>query len=619
MSREELYGLATDMDRLVGAGASTASASDKLRDRGKVVAELAKKVPTLAPLAQGIDKVRSASGKAAAGALLDLLVMTQQLRRSLTNIGVPGELEKNSRPGSWKTPLSTRQFRLMHEAVSEPGSDREESLERAFKDGNLIDLRLLSPMLEQAERGNSTVWDFLSEHALPAFGKDILPEIEAKLDIKGKSLSSRLLPVVCRIDPQRGRELCLAALEQGSVEMKVEALDCLPKVGQKGEAEEWAIKLVKEKGQNVRTAALRALQVATSEAAFDVLMESVRDHHYDTWDTALDSLTAMEYPKATPRLIDHLKQAIADAQTIEAELAEVKKAQKSAARKGTPTAAKGKKGGKKAANPTEEVTARFENALEFVGKLTRAVAGRKDEARQEATDVLFPLLKWKAFTDSVELVELLGALASVGGNRADVRSHLEAMLEDKSFPKVSEALTAFLSMTPADRSPSVPKILAVLDRPKVPEWVREEVFGSLEGNFAAHKKLIVPKVRQVLAEKKESSVQDAALDLIRDVGEPAKELLPEVLDYIKRGTGCYYNAEEIVVQFDPTGKKTIPTLIESLSAKSKLAHMMAADCLGKYGQRAISAVPELEKRLKDKDWSVRYHIEAALEEIRKSD
>jgi HEAT repeat protein len=616
MSREELYGLATDMDRLVGAGASTASASDKLRDRGKVVAELAKKVPTLAPLAQGIDKVRSASGKAAAGALLDLLVMTQQLRRSLTNIGVAGELEKNSRPGSWKTPLSTRQFRLMHEAVSEPGSDREESLERAFKDGNLIDLRLLSPMLEQAERGNSTVWDFLSEHALPAFGKDILPEIEAKLDIKGKSLSSRLLPVVCRIDPPRGRELCLAALEQGSVEMKVEALDCLPKVGQKGEAEEWAIKLVKEKGQNVRTAALRTLSAATSAAAFDVLMESVRDHNYDIWDTALDSLMAMEYPQATPRLVDHLKQAIADAEKTEAELAEVKKAQKSAARKGAPTAAKGKK---KAANPTEEVTGRFDNALEFVGRLTRGVAGRKDEARREATDVLFPLLKWKAFTDAVELVELLGALASAGGNRADVRSHLEAMLEDKSFPKVSEALTAFLSMTPQDRSPSVPKILAVLDRPKVPEWVREEVFGGLEDNFAAHKKLIVPKVRQVLAEKKESSVQDAALDLIRDVGEPAKELLPEVLEYIRRGTGYYGYAEEIVVKFDPTGKKTIPTLIESLATKSKFSHMMAADCLGKYGQRAASAVPELEKRLKDKDWSVRYHIEAALEEIRKSD
>ena len=87
MPKEQLLGLAADVDRLLVAGAGVAD-GEVLRRRSKTLREMGKKVPALVPVADAVDRVTSASAPAAA--FLDLLVMTRQVRASLATTGTDG-------------------------------------------------------------------------------------------------------------------------------------------------------------------------------------------------------------------------------------------------------------------------------------------------------------------------------------------------------------------------------------------------------------------------------------------------------------------------------------------------------------------------------------------------
>jgi HEAT repeat protein len=609
MSREELYGLATDMDRLLGAGATTAVASDKLRDRGKIVTELAKKVPTLQPVAQAIDKVRNSSGKATATALLDLLVMTQQLRRSLTTSGEAGSIEGNYPPSEWKTPLGMKAFRNLHEALTHSKEDRYERVENAIKEKQVLDLRLLPLMIDEIEKSNTPLEGMLCDSGLALFGTSLLPELEAKINLKtGKVIDSRYLRVICGINPVRGREMCLAVLEEGTPVLRIAALHQLPKVGKPGEAEEWGMKMAKAKQSDLRHAALTSLCDAESEAAYEVLADALPSEDYMERYAASESLQTIKYPQATKKLLERLEKAIADAATLDAAVATAKKEKKAKAK----TPAKGKAKQSKT-DPVAEAESKLSNHYEFLERLIEVISCRKDE-RKAASEAFMAMTEWKKYPNQDELMQCIGR---VGCQNPKVRPYLESMLKDTKFPKVSTALDAFEYMPPDERAPSMSKILAVAERPKVPDWIIGGVYRSMDGLFASNKKLLTKKFREVLAQPKMNRGQDEVLDIIRDLDvEDGKTFLADVLDFIIRGSDFYYDSEEILIKLDPEGKKAIPKLIEALGSKSASSRMMAADCLGKYGKLAAAAIPELEKRQKDKDWSVRYHIEAALQEIR---
>jgi hypothetical protein len=94
---------------------------------------------------------------------------------------------------------------------------------------------------------------------LPLYGKAILPELRAKLDIKGRGGHVNRLQLMHRLDPQGSRDLIQAALNDGSKEMRVAAVECL------GTAEEdlvYLLEQAKAKAKDVRAAALRALAAA---------------------------------------------------------------------------------------------------------------------------------------------------------------------------------------------------------------------------------------------------------------------------------------------------------------------------------------------------------------------
>lgn len=93
MPHEQLLALATDVDRLLAAGAATATGNDTLRRRAGVLRDLGRKVPALNAVADAAERVVQASPKKATPAVLDLVTTMRQVRASLSTAGVLGEKE----------------------------------------------------------------------------------------------------------------------------------------------------------------------------------------------------------------------------------------------------------------------------------------------------------------------------------------------------------------------------------------------------------------------------------------------------------------------------------------------------------------------------------------------
>src|SRR5262249_54371387 len=148
MPREQLLGLAADVDRLLDAGATAAPGSESLARRSRALRDLGQKVAALNPVADAIDKLARSGGKQAGPAFLDRVAMTRQARASLAGTGRDGDLKPAAPSGPWRTPLFVRDLNPIYEAIAKSGGgEREERVRAAVACGVLDDMRLLSAML----------------------------------------------------------------------------------------------------------------------------------------------------------------------------------------------------------------------------------------------------------------------------------------------------------------------------------------------------------------------------------------------------------------------------------------------------------------------------------------
>ncbi len=113
------------------------------------------------------------------------------------------------------------------EALTTTGSGRLELIRDACERGAFRDLRLVKPSLEAIDDVYGEIADLIAEKVLPLYGKAILPELRTKFDPKGRAGHPRRLQLMHQLDPGGTRELVKQALESGSKEVKVAAIECL--------------------------------------------------------------------------------------------------------------------------------------------------------------------------------------------------------------------------------------------------------------------------------------------------------------------------------------------------------------------------------------------------------
>jgi hypothetical protein len=266
MSIPVLVEVYDEMRRLAIAGSSVAAGDFRLKKLIPPLQKSGEKAPVFAKVAQSVQAVVDSNEKTASAALLELTTLVNAILYTQGETGIAGDFKplETTNLGGQATQASARVLKPLFEALSSTGSGRMELVRDAFERGTFKDLRLVKPALRALDDPYSEIGEFIADKVLPLYGKAILPELRATLDIKGRGGHVHRLHLMHRLDPQGSREVIKSALDEGSKEIRVAAVECL------GVSEDDLVYLMQQassKAKDVRAAALRALATTGARKA----------------------------------------------------------------------------------------------------------------------------------------------------------------------------------------------------------------------------------------------------------------------------------------------------------------------------------------------------------------
>ena len=249
---------AKEVRRLAIAGSPLAVGDFRIK---KLIAPLelaGTKVPVFAQVAKAISDLVNGTEADSATRLLTLSTLLNAILYTQGQTGAEGnfaELEVcATNCVSTRTPA--RALKPLIAALTNAGGGRFELVKSACERGAFNDLRLIDPAIQALGDTYTELSDLVAEKILPGYGPGIVPRLKANLDLKGKKQDARKLKVMHRLDPEGTLEMCKAALDDGSPEVKAAAIACL------GKHEEWlplVLEQANSKNKLVRAAALEAL------------------------------------------------------------------------------------------------------------------------------------------------------------------------------------------------------------------------------------------------------------------------------------------------------------------------------------------------------------------------
>lgn len=266
MSIAVLIQVYDEVRRLAIAGSAVASGDFRLKKLVPPLEQAGAKAPVFGRVAQAAQAVVESNEKTASAALLDLATLVNAILYTQGETGAPGELKPLDTIdlGARETQVSARILKPLLDALSSTGSGRLELVREAVERGSFKDLRLVRPALNALDDPYPEIADVIAEKVLPMYGKAIVPELRTKLDFKGRGGHPHRLRLLHKLDPEGSREIIRQALDEGSKEIRVVAIECL---GTTGSDLGYLLEQVKSKAKDVRAAALKALASASALAA----------------------------------------------------------------------------------------------------------------------------------------------------------------------------------------------------------------------------------------------------------------------------------------------------------------------------------------------------------------
>jgi hypothetical protein len=263
-----------EMRRLAIAGSVVAVGDFRLKKLLPPLEQAGAKAPVFAKVAEAVKAVVDGTEQTSSTALLDLTALVNSILYTQGDAAAPGTMTdiETTDLGGATSQASARVLKPLLEALTSTGSGRMELIKDAHERGAFRDLRLIKPALDAIDDPYGEIGDFVAEKILPMYGKAIAPELRSKLDLKGRAGHPRRLRLLHALDPAGARDLVKEALDSGSKEMKVVAVECLG-----AEKEDLAI-LIEQAGaraQEVRQAAYLALASVNDDAAVAVLEKAM--------------------------------------------------------------------------------------------------------------------------------------------------------------------------------------------------------------------------------------------------------------------------------------------------------------------------------------------------------
>ena len=244
--------------RLAIAGSAVAPGDFRLKKLIPPLEKSGEKAPVFAKVAQAVKAVVDGNSDTAANALLELTTLVNAILYTQGETGIAGEWAplETTDLGQESTQAGARILKPLLEALSSTGSGRLEVIRDAFERGAFKDLRLVKPALNAIDDPYSEIAELVVEKILPLYGKAILPELRGKIDVKGRGGHVHRLVLMNRLDAAGTRDIVQSALNDGSKEMKVAAIECM---GTGPEDVVFLMEQARSRARDVRAAALRAL------------------------------------------------------------------------------------------------------------------------------------------------------------------------------------------------------------------------------------------------------------------------------------------------------------------------------------------------------------------------
>jgi hypothetical protein len=269
-----------EMRRLAIAGSVNAGGDFRLKKLIAPLEQAGVKAPVFAKVGEAVKAVVEGKEQDSAQALLELTTLVNAILYTQGETGSAGAFERieTNDLGVPSAQTSARMLKPLLEALSTTGSGRLELIRDAHERGAFRDIRLVKPALDAIDDPFPEIADFIAANVLPLYGKAILPDLCARFDMKGRAGHPRRLSLMHAIDPAGSREAVKQALEAGSKEVKVAAIECL---GAEPDDLSYLIEQASAKAQEVRQAAYRALSGIDHDDAVAVLQKALTGKDLD--------------------------------------------------------------------------------------------------------------------------------------------------------------------------------------------------------------------------------------------------------------------------------------------------------------------------------------------------
>jgi hypothetical protein len=249
---------AKEVRRLAIAGSPLAVGDFRLKKLIPPLEQAGAKVPVFAQVAKAISDLVSGKEAESAAHLLNLSTLLNAILYTQGQTGTDAPF-RDLEMASANTPVtgtSARVLKPLIEALTTGGGGRFETVKAAVERGAFNDLRLIEPAIKALDDNYPELADLIARKVLPLYGSGIVPLIKSRLDLKGKKSDARRLTVLHELDPAGTIDLCKSALQEGSTDLKVAAIECL---GKHEDCLPLVLEQAKAKNKTVREAALEAL------------------------------------------------------------------------------------------------------------------------------------------------------------------------------------------------------------------------------------------------------------------------------------------------------------------------------------------------------------------------
>lgn len=263
-----------EITRLAIAGSALAAGDPRIKKYIPALRKLGEKAAVFNTLAERLETLLAADSKDSPEALMDAAVLLYALRYTQGTVETGGEIQETryaEKPlALGKIPYSRLNL-LIEQLTTGSMKDADEARE-VFEAGQHKDPRLFAAYCAAIGEKKTPISTYIAETVIPDIGADIVPFVEAALDIKGGKGQARLLTVLSKLKGKAILPLAEKALAEGS-EYTMEA--AIRILGEDPKYEETLLAYTKDRKSGPKGAAFAALAQIGSEKGDAAILEAL--------------------------------------------------------------------------------------------------------------------------------------------------------------------------------------------------------------------------------------------------------------------------------------------------------------------------------------------------------